>query len=85
MPRKEEWINGQEAARILTKNTDHTVSAAYVRILALTKGKIRYRAVNERENEYWRADVEAYHVRPQGTPRVRPRPSTKGEKAIGAS
>ena len=81
MPRKQdEWVSGQEAARILTRHTDHEVSAAYVRILAMVKGKIRYRPVNDRENEYWRADVDEYRVRPRNTPRVRPRPG-KGEKA----
>ena len=59
---RDEWVSAQEAARILTKNTDHVVSDAYVRLLAM-KGRIRYRAVNDRENEYFREDVAAYRVR----------------------
>jgi hypothetical protein len=74
--KKDRWITAQEAAVILTKNTDHEVSADYVRMLAKT-GKVEYRARDGRTNEYNLADVEKYHVRKQGTPRVRPRPSTR--------
>lgn len=74
--KKEEWISANDAAIILTANTDHEVSADYVRMLA--KGnKITFRAKNDRENEYLKSDVEAYHVRPKNTPRVRPRASTR--------
>ncbi len=83
--KKDRWITAQEAAVILTKNTDHEVSADYVRMLAKTN-KIAFRARDGRTNEYNLADVEAYRVRPQKTPRVRPRPSTrKQEEASNAA
>jgi hypothetical protein len=78
--KKEEWISANEAAEILTANTDHTVSSDYVRMLAKAH-KITFRAKNDRENEYLKSDIEAYHVRPKHTPRVRPRPSTRKQEA----
>jgi hypothetical protein len=87
MPRRkleasqEVWISANEAASILTANTDHTVGADYVRWLA-TKGKLTWRSKNRREKEYLKDSVEAYRVRPLSTPRVRPRPSTRKQKAI---
>ena len=80
MATKDRWITAQEAAAILTRNTDHEVSADYVRLLA-QKNKITFRARDGRTNEYSQASVEAYRVRPQGTPRVRPRPSTRKPRA----
>lgn len=56
-----EWVSGNEAAAILTKNTDHTVSTAYVRLLA-KQNKIRSRPINGREKEYHKGDVEEYIV-----------------------
>jgi hypothetical protein len=80
--KKDRWITAQEAAVILTSNTDHEVSADYVRMLAKA-GKIDFRAKDGRTNVYNLSDVEKYRVRPQGTPRVRPRPSTrKTEEAV---
>lgn len=60
--KKEEWISGNEAAAILTKNSGHPVSDAYVRLLG-KQGKIGSRQRNGRENEYNRSHVEAYRVR----------------------
>ncbi len=80
--KKEEWISAQEAAQILSANTDHPISDAYVRMLARTN-KITVRERNGRENEYLKSDVEAYHVRPKHTPRVRPRPRTSKQEATG--
>jgi hypothetical protein len=60
--KKEEWISGAEAAAILTENSGHPVSDAYVRLLG-KQGKIGMRAKNARENEYNKADVESYRVR----------------------
>jgi hypothetical protein len=74
--KKDRWIDANEAAEILTKNTDHEVSSDYVRMLAKTN-KIAFRAKDKRTNEYNLSDVEKYRVRPQGAPRVRPRPSTR--------
>src|SRR6266852_532676 len=79
MATKDRWITDKEAAAILTRNTDHEVSADYVRMLA-RMSKIEYRAKDGRTNEYSLSSVEAYHVRPQGTPRVRPRPSTRKQR-----
>jgi len=76
MATKDRWITGQEAVAILTKNTDHEVTPDYLRLLA-RKGKIAQRPRDGRTNEYRLKDVERYRVRPQGTPRVRPRPSTR--------
>lgn len=59
--REIEWVSGKEAAEILTRNTDHEVSTAYVRLLA-NQQKIRSRAVNKREKEYHKLDVEEYIV-----------------------
>ncbi len=81
MATKDRWITAQEAALILTRNTDHEVSADYVRMLA-QKNKIEYRAKDGRTNEYNLASVEKYRVRPQGTPRVRPRPSTRKPRVV---
>jgi hypothetical protein len=78
--KKDRWVTAQEAAVILTKHTDHEVSADYVRMLAKTN-KIAFRAKDGRTNEYNLADVDAYRVRKQGTPRVRPRPSTRKQRA----
>jgi hypothetical protein len=79
MATKDRWLTDKEAAAILTRNTDHEVSVAYVRMLA-RMNKIEYRPRDGRTNEYRLASVEAYHVRPQGTPRVRPRPSTRKQR-----
>jgi hypothetical protein len=78
--RKEEWISANDAAAILTSNTDHEVSADYVRMLAKS-GKIEARNRNLREREYLKSDIEAYRVRLKNAPRVRPRPSTRKASA----
>ena len=57
----DEWISGNQAAGIMTKNSGHPVSANYVRLLA-TKGMIRFRRVDGRTNEYHKGDVENYKV-----------------------
>jgi len=79
--KKDRWIDANEAAVILSKNTDHEVSADYVRMLAKA-GKIEFRAKDKRTNEYNLADIEAYRVKRHDTPRVRPRPSTRKERAV---
>ncbi len=85
MPTKATWVSAQEAAQILTANTDHVISADYVFLLAKKKKKIAYRAVDGRTNEYNRRDCERYIVRRRDTPRVRPRPSTRKEKPLHSS
>jgi hypothetical protein len=74
------WISAQEAAAILTSNTDHEISADYVRMLAKGR-KIEFRAKDGRTNEYNQASIEAYRVRLKNAPRVRPRPSTRKQEA----
>lgn len=61
--KKEEWITSKEAAALLTENSGHEVKQAYVRFLAIRSGKIAYRAIDGRTNEYLKSDVEAYRVR----------------------
>lgn len=74
--KQEEWVTAQEAAVILTRNTDHAVSADYVRMLAKAS-KLEVRKRDGRTNEYNLTDVRAYKVRPKNGPRIRPRPSTR--------
>jgi len=62
MPLKNEWIEGKEAAAILTRNSGHVVSLDYVRKIA-HKRLIRFRKKDGRTNEYYRPDVEAYRVK----------------------
>ena len=65
MPRKEaaEYILGTEAAAIISRNSGHTITPNYVRVLAGPKhDKIRSRMRDGRTREYHRGDVEAYRV-----------------------
>jgi hypothetical protein len=66
MPRhkSDEWISGNEATDILSKNSGREITSAYLRLIA-RQGKIRMRAVDGRTNEYYRPDVEGYKVRPR--------------------
>jgi hypothetical protein len=57
----DEWVSGNEAADILTRNSGHRVRANYVRLLA-GKGAIRSRAKDGRTNEYHKGDLMAYKV-----------------------
>lgn len=77
--RKELWINARDAAEIITKNSGHPVSSDYVRLLSNT-GKIRARAVNKREKEYHRGDVETYRVRGKGKNRKQPNVQEEEER-----
>ncbi len=70
------WISANEAARILSENTDHEVSPDYVRLLARSH-KIAFKATDGRTNMYNLRDVERYRVRPKHTPRVRPMETRK--------
>ncbi len=65
------WVTLNEAVAILTANTDHEVHPRYVKVLADTN-KIRMKRIDGRTIHYNRHDLEKYHVRPKGTPRVRP-------------
>jgi len=60
----EEWIEVQEAARIISANSGRVsqpVSPDYVRLLA-HQGKIRMKPKDGRTNLYLKSDVEAYRV-----------------------
>ena len=64
MAQSEEWIEVREAARIMSKRNNRTVSPDYVRLLA-HKHHIRYKPKDERQNLYLKSDVEAYKMRPK--------------------
>ena len=66
MPRhkSDEWISGNDATDILSKNSGREITSAYLRLIA-RQGKIRWRPVDGRTNEYYRPDVEGYRVRPR--------------------
>ncbi len=65
-----EWITSKEAAAILTKNSGHIVSDAYVRRIGLA-GKIETTQIDARTKLYSKADIEAYTVQKRGTGEVR--------------
>ena len=59
--KRELWITSEEAAAILTKNSDHPVSDSYVRRLA-TAGKISSKMIGKKTRLFNRAEVETYRV-----------------------
>jgi len=59
--RLDAWVSGRDAARILTENSGHAVSAAYVRWLG-NNDKIRTRIFDGRTKLYYKADIMAYTV-----------------------
>lgn len=63
--RQEEWITSQQAAEMLSENSNHTVTPTYVRHLAKV-GKIATKDIDLRTKLYLKSDVEAYQVRPRG-------------------
>ena len=66
MPEKKEpWITSSEAAEILTANSGHDVSDAYVRRLAMN-GKLSSKMIGKKTRLFNRAEVEAYTVRERG-------------------
>lgn len=60
--KKEAWITAKEAAEIISANSGRPIIQQYVRELA-QKGKIAYRPLDGRTNEYLRSDVEKVKVR----------------------
>lgn len=82
--KKDLWISGREAAEIVTKNSGHPVSADYVRLLS-NSGKIRARAVNKREKEYHRGDVEEYRVKGYGKNKKQPAQEEEERREEGAA
>jgi hypothetical protein len=57
------WVNGRDAASILSQKSGHRVSPDYVRLLSHL-GKIRSIAIDGRTKLYCREDIESYTVRP---------------------
>lgn len=72
---KDEWITSKEAAAIMTANSGHPVSDAYVRRLGGQK-KLRTRMIDRRTRLYLKRDAEGYRVAERGKtikiPVVRP-------------
>jgi hypothetical protein len=62
MARGNTWITAKEAAEIISKNSERTVSDQHVRDYA-RKGKIKYRERDKRTNEYLKSDVERLRIR----------------------
>ena len=60
--KKEAWVTAKEAAEIISANSGRPIIQQYVRELA-QKGKIAYRPLDGRTNEYLRTDVEKVKVR----------------------
>jgi hypothetical protein len=56
------WITAQEAAAIISKNNNRTVTDQHVRDYA-KKGRIKYRARDGRTNEYLKSDVDRLRIR----------------------
>jgi hypothetical protein len=75
MARKEDtldnWITAEKAAETLTANSGHTVSQAYVRMLA-RNGKISFKQVDGRTRLYSKSDISKYRVEKRGDGSVRP-------------
>jgi hypothetical protein len=68
--RQEEWITSQQAADILTAQSNHRVTPTYVRSLAKV-GKIETKDIDLRTKLYLKSDVEAYQVKQRGDGSVR--------------
>lgn len=60
--KKEEWIEVNEAAAIISENSGHEVSVDYVRLLA-KKERIERRPKNKREHLYLKSDAQRIKVR----------------------
>jgi hypothetical protein len=63
--KKDEWVTVAEATGILTKNSGHAISDAYVRRLGNT-GKIETKPLDGRTKLYNKADIENYIVAQRG-------------------
>jgi hypothetical protein len=66
---REIWISANQACELLSKNSGRPIIPQYVRDLA-QKGKIAWRRMDGRTNEYLRSDVEKIKVRPHGKNKV---------------
>lgn len=68
MGAQEEWITPPVAAAILSENSGHTVSRAYV-VRLVEKGKLEAWRVNPCALLVKRDSVERYRVKKKGPPR----------------
>ncbi len=59
--RFDDWVNGAEAARIMSERSGHAIGPDYVRWLGNHR-KLTTRKISERAKLYLRRDVEAYVV-----------------------
>jgi len=59
--RLDAWLSGRDAARILSEQSGHTVSPAYVRWLG-NHEKVRTKIFDGRTKLYYKADIESYVV-----------------------
>ncbi len=62
---KEQWVNVNQAAKIMSKALGRPVHPDYVRNL-YHKGRIRARALDGRTNEYLASDAQEYGERHKG-------------------
>jgi hypothetical protein len=68
--RLDAWVSGRDAARILTENSGHMVSPAYVRWLG-NHEKVRTRIFDGRTKLYYKADIMGYTVDTKRGPKPR--------------
>jgi hypothetical protein len=68
--RTEDWITVKRASEIMTTNSGHDISEAYIRRLGAS-GKIGFIQIDGRTKLYSREDVSKYVVRPRGDGSVR--------------
>ncbi len=62
-----EWITSDAAAAILSRNSGHTVSADYVRLLG-NMGKLETWQPGNHVKLYYKEEIEAYKVRQNRKP-----------------
>jgi len=75
----EEWVNGEIASALLTKQSGHYVSPDYVRRLG-NSGKLTTKPIDGRTKVYLLSDVKNYKVQQRGTGEVR-RAARQGKSA----
>lgn len=68
--RLDAWVSGRDAARLLSEQSGHTVSPAYVRWLG-NNDKVRTRIFDGRTKLYYKADIMAYVVSTTRGPKPR--------------
>ncbi len=79
----ENWYTPEEAALVLTKNSERAVSAGYIRQLAHL-GKITTRQIGKRMKLYLKTEIDAYVVEPRGAKLGRAMTARLHEKEIAS-